>query len=800
VQIKPYSSTLGFTAPLGNMRRDMAELQRQVGTGRLSETYGGLGAGRSVALAMRAELGRIEGHRSTIQTVGTRISIATKTLQRLSALQTETKSDALARQLDLAGGSASVAQKNASQRLQETVSLLNTDVNGRHLFSGRATDRRPVASATSLIEGEAGKAGFRQIAAERLAADGADATGTLRTTAAGSTASVARLGSAGFGLTVLPTSVRAPATVTTAAVAGPPPSTDFNFASAPNEGDRIAFDLELPDGTTRQIALTASASPTSDAQFKTGANSPARAQSATAGLTSATTLAAAGLANGQTLTVSDGSTTYSYTVTNALTETVSTIMGGLAGSAVAAEATIEAGRLVISGANSATTISIAGSAGLALGYGLAPNAPRPVPAVATSALSGLADATPLASAGFAVGDTFTVGDGTSTFTHTVAAGDTLGTLRTALDAHAVNATSSIDASGRLVITADNPNQSLTIGGSNPALGYEPGPYKSGLTLSAEGFAQALEREIGKLAKGELAAASAFIAADGLFPADGAAPKRTIPATATSAAAGLTDATTLAAAGFSDGDSFTLSDGVNPVFTFSIPAAPGSAAALTIGDLRTALNAHAVEATATLDAAGRLVIEADNTGRQLTLGGNIAALGYPANAGPTFAAADPATTVAWYEGETGAGARGSATALVDEGTTVSYGAQASETPLAGLVATLAVVGTLDFASGAKADNERRYTAMMDRAQTRTAEGGKPQTIANITAEIAVADQALERAKSRLAEKHALASELVTDVEGVDKEEATLMLLDLQTRLQASYEVTSMLSRLSLVQFL
>lgn len=62
------------------------------------------------------------------------------------------------------------------------------------------------------------------------------------------------------------------------------------------------------------------------------------------------------------------------------------------------------------------------------------------------------------------------------------------------------------------------------------------------------------------------------------------------------------------------------------------------------------------------------------------------------------------------------------------------------------------------------------------------------------------QALSAAKDRHKDTRGLLDDLIGDVEGVSKEEVATRILELQTRLEASYQATSMLSRMSLAQYL
>ena len=68
------------------------------------------------------------------------------------------------------------------------------------------------------------------------------------------------------------------------------------------------------------------------------------------------------------------------------------------------------------------------------------------------------------------------------------------------------------------------------------------------------------------------------------------------------------------------------------------------------------------------------------------------------------------------------------------------------------------------------------------------------------ELAVAQGTIESASTRHTNYKAQLENLLSDVETVSKEDVAMEILALQTRLQASYQVTSMVSQLSLVNFI
>src|ERR1700742_3931741 len=68
---------------LGDMRSTLADLQRQLGTGKRSTTYAGLGIDRGLAVGLRGKLSAIAGYGDTVTQLGVRISLASTALGRI---------------------------------------------------------------------------------------------------------------------------------------------------------------------------------------------------------------------------------------------------------------------------------------------------------------------------------------------------------------------------------------------------------------------------------------------------------------------------------------------------------------------------------------------------------------------------------------------------------------------------------------------------------------------------------------------------------------------------------------------
>lgn len=174
------------------------------------------------------------------------------------------------------------------------------------------------------------------------------------------------------------------------------------------------------------------------------------------------------------------------------------------------------------------------------------------------------------------------------------------------------------------------------------------------------------------------------------------------------------------------------------------------------------------------------------------------------AGPETAtaltAADPATTVIWYQGEVASDdPRDTALARADDNTTVRYGVRANEEAFTSELKALAVLALEDYPES-EATARERFDAVNTRAIKLLPGQGETQAIDHVYASITYAQGALEKASERHDASQGVLQDFVADVEQVDLYEVSAQLLSLQNRLQASFQTTATLSRISLVNYL
>lgn len=267
-------TTATASRTISQMRDQLSVLQRQLGTGKVSDTYGGLGLGSGLVLNLRAQLSGTSVFQSNSINVETRVKLMNISLERIRNIREETRAD-LTSPFDysLVQDGQTAAQRSALGRLGEMLSLLNGDAGGRYLFSGRATDKAATDTMARILDGEGTQAGLKQIIAERLQADqGADQRGRLVVNAAaGSVVSLEEDGAHPFGFKITGATTSFGATIT--GPGAPPASLSVDLgATNPPAGGTVRITLAMPDGTSAAIELTATdANPPGDKQFTIGA-------------------------------------------------------------------------------------------------------------------------------------------------------------------------------------------------------------------------------------------------------------------------------------------------------------------------------------------------------------------------------------------------------------------------------------------------------------------------------------------------------------------------------------------------
>jgi flagellin-like hook-associated protein FlgL len=274
--VPPLLSTIGWTRGITDSRNQMYDLQRQLGTGRVAETHGGLGTGRSLALSMQLQIARIDTSENNIDTLSLRLDVMAMSIDRFSEIVDTAKSDARSGTYVFSKSGKTLPQDLAHNQLDEALSLLNAEVAGRHVFSGRTVDRKPVESTDVILHGDGVRDGLDTIVAERKLADsGADGRGRLGLTNGGTSLTIGEDGSHPFGFKLAGISTSIAGATATQPTGTQPQSASIALAGQASLGDTLQIALDLPDGSRETITLTASADGSEPGTFAIGADETA---------------------------------------------------------------------------------------------------------------------------------------------------------------------------------------------------------------------------------------------------------------------------------------------------------------------------------------------------------------------------------------------------------------------------------------------------------------------------------------------------------------------------------------------
>ncbi len=336
---------------------------------------------------------------------------------------------------------------------------------------------------------------------------------------------------------------------------------------------------------------------------------------------------------------------------------------------------------------------------------------------------------------------------------------------------------------------------------------------------------ALNTAITKLANSSLVAASAVTAGDNFFNTASSAIGASVnnqaatpaPITAATALSGASPSDSISP-GFVAGDTITVN---GTTLSFVNSGATGNQ--LNVGDsiqtLMSKIDAitgtskpstiHGGSITINTDDAASLSITTSNTGALGSLGFGsmpVTATQPPLRVGSSPASSattlvnGSANTVKWYTGNDGPGSpRSTAVARVDDSITVQYGAQADEDAIRKQMQAVAVFGTFSTSPTGQYAGGQVAALSLRTTQALTKQPGE-QRIEDIQTDIAMAQNTMKDASTRQTQAKAQLQSIIDQAESASPDQVASEILALQNALQASYQVTSNLSQLSLVKFL
>lgn len=275
------------TSELVTTRTQLDDLQRQLTTQKRSETYGGLGVDRRISLDINAKVSAIDSWLSGIERAQVNLKLQSQAVEGIAKMASSIRTDISTSSYIPMSGGRTGPQILAEDKFSQAIDLLNIDVNGRYLFSGRATDEKTAENAQVILYGDGnGRAGLEQLIKERAGADGLVApalTGRLDVGGGPGVIEITKAVNDDYGFKLRGLTI---GTESAGAVSGPP-GLSVTLVAQPLPGETVRLDLELPDGTRQVITLTAGGDPSTGDGFQIGADVDVTADSIRAALDTA---------------------------------------------------------------------------------------------------------------------------------------------------------------------------------------------------------------------------------------------------------------------------------------------------------------------------------------------------------------------------------------------------------------------------------------------------------------------------------------------------------------------------------
>jgi flagellar hook-associated protein 3 FlgL len=301
-----------------------------------------------------------------------------------------------------------------------------------------------------------------------------------------------------------------------------------------------------------------------------------------------------------------------------------------------------------------------------------------------------------------------------------------------------------------------------------------------------------------------------------IPASGAVSATYTPGTTGTSASIAVNVAAQPAVGDSLTLALTLPDGTSTTLTLTaaasgtMPASSSTAFAIGSDPTETAKNLNAALQSALTTSAGS-TLTANATARAATnffsaSSATVAAgtaprlVSYDASGEPSYTAGTAANTVIWYRGEDGGGDPSSTQSVqVSATSSVQTGVRANEPAIGNVLAGLATVA-LGLPSSSNPNATAIYEAVSSQAQSLLSSASTSPSVQDRVTDLSLASARLSSAATTNKATQNAVQNTLDGIEQAPTEEVVAKLLDVQNRLQASYQVTATLSKLSLVNYI
>ncbi|SFV30720.1 Flagellin FlgL [Devosia crocina] len=261
-----YPVKAGYSA-ISTMQGQLGKLQTQLGNGQKAQNLAEMGNDRTVSLATRGRLTKLDSFANNIDTVNLRLSFLDQAFTSLNSLKSETRNSATPTSFGENGLVMASLQKDSENRLSQLLETLNLSVAGRYMMGGNKTDAPPVKSMDLIMNGQGPLDGFKTVVNERNRADLGTAEtvdlgdlGLPNTRISGPHGNYLSVSSAMFDkldykLTSISSSTPTPGAASGIKTSGPtanPINHSSYFSAVPADDATVIVTLKRQDGTAAQ--------------------------------------------------------------------------------------------------------------------------------------------------------------------------------------------------------------------------------------------------------------------------------------------------------------------------------------------------------------------------------------------------------------------------------------------------------------------------------------------------------------------------------------------------------------------
>jgi flagellar hook-associated protein 3 FlgL len=151
MRISTITQTSRIETNVLSLQRELAKVQNQVSSGKVSNVFSGLeGEDARISIQLREAVQTKESFIETVQRTRLRTSVMDAGLLQLQEVANEMRTELIKQTDTLFVAELPIMNEFANNAIDRFASLLNTQVAGRFVFSGPATNTQPIIDANTL--------------------------------------------------------------------------------------------------------------------------------------------------------------------------------------------------------------------------------------------------------------------------------------------------------------------------------------------------------------------------------------------------------------------------------------------------------------------------------------------------------------------------------------------------------------------------------------------------------------------------------------------------------------------------